>query len=126
MPTKKEQPPPLTDTELNDLAIRFVLGMLRSANPDVIGPKRWWERAKTALETAANAADGWPQMVSRMGSKLQILAPLAVTAKEVSFIGARFSTPEDFERFRYLCQRDALYIVAMARASKEAAKNAKN
>lgn len=126
MTAKKKQEQPLTDSELIDLSIRFVLAMLRSADTDVIGPKRWWERAKTSLETSASQAESWPQMVSKAGAKLQILAPLAVTAKEISSIGSKLSDEITFERFRHLCQRDALYIVAMARANKEAARNAKN
>lgn len=126
MGTKKQPAEPLTDTELTDLSIRFVLAMMKSADVEVISPKRWWERAKTALETAASQAESWQQMVSKAGAKLQIISPLAETAKAISSIGNHLSTSENFERFRHLCQRDALYIVAMARANKEAAKNAKN
>jgi hypothetical protein len=125
MTTNNPPREPLTDSDLIALAIRFVLGILKSADSKVIGAKRWWDRAKTSLETAASVAESWPQMASKAGEKLQITSPSAVTALVIADLGSKLGTDEEFERFRYLCQRDALYIVAMARAAKEESKEEK-
>ena len=122
MRSATEQAESLTDEDLLDLATRTVLAVLKSADPEVIGRMNWWDRAKTALETAANSAESWSHMVSRMGGKLQITSPLAATAKEISSIGRHLKDEQIFERFRSLCQRDALYIVAIARMQREEAK----
>jgi hypothetical protein len=119
MKSPKEQRMNLTDEELTDLAQDLILALLKSADTEVIKPKVWWERAKTALETGANAAHSFQHMVSRCGNKLQLLAPLAVTSKTISSISSKLNDEILFERFRYICQRDAIYIIAMARVKRE-------
>jgi len=90
----------------------------------VVKPKDWWERARTALVTAAAVADTWPQMVSRQLAKLQVRATAPQTAESVEIIGKQFVElgPAAWSRFRALCERDALYIVAMAQAASSKAK----
>ena len=117
--SETEQAARLSDDGLEDFAIRFVLAMLRSADPEIIGPRNWWERARTALETSAACAESWSQMVSRCGVKLQVRQTTAGTSSEIKALGEALDDPAVFERFRYLSQRDALYIVAMARARRD-------
>lgn len=114
---------PPTDSELTDLATRLVLSMMRSASTDKIRPQDWWDRAKTALETSASVAEGFPQMVSRFAAKIQVEGSLSEsTCKAISSLGETFQgfgREETWERFRRLCERDAVYIVAIARATRQ-------
>lgn len=103
------------DEALTSTAVDFVLTMLSSASTDVIDPKHWWTRARTALETSSQATS-WPEMVSRFGAKLQIEALTERSAKSISSIGEFLGKENLFKRFRSLCKRDALYITAMAQA----------
>lgn len=119
MLSQSEQKQSLTDGELIQLAVVFILGMLRSANSKVIDPRKWWERAKTALETAASRGDTWPKMVSTCGKKLQIEAPTSATTKAICSVQEKIPDSETFKRFRRLCLRDALYVIAMARIERE-------
>ena len=97
------------------LAQRLVLAMMRSASTDKISPKQWWERARSALETAAVAAESWPHLISEMARKLQIETLSAPSANEVCSMVSE-ATP--FEEFRSVCERDALYVVALAQAQR--------
>jgi hypothetical protein len=104
---------------INDMGIRLVLTMMASAPHDKIKALDWWPRAKSALETAADAASCWPQMISKMSAKLQIDATTIATANEIRVIGEQVGTGEMFERFRSICRRDAVFIVAMSQARRD-------
>lgn len=101
-----------------ELAIRLVRAVMRSASVETISPRHWWDRAKAALETAASAAEGWPDLVSRMCRKLQISVPNDYTASSVFGIGREVG--RHFQTFCKIAERDAIYIVAMARAENQA------
>jgi predicted nicotinamide N-methyase len=111
-------PGPELDLVLTDIAVAWVRAAMRSVDPAVVRPKDWWERARTSLVTAAAVADTWPQMVARHLGKLQVRATAAVTATAVEVLGAQLVELGEhaWPRFRALCERDALYIVAMAQA----------
>ena len=125
MKSQEEPKTNLTDEELTQIGIDYILGILRSASTDVIDPKKWWERAKTALETGAAAAATFPQMVSKTANKLQIGAPTESTSNVISSISLRLTDQKDFERFRYICQRDSIYIIALARIQRDEQKRNK-
>jgi hypothetical protein len=110
---------------INEMGISLVLTMMASVPHDKIKALDWWPRAKSALETAADAASCWPQMVSKMASKLQIDATTIATAKEISLIGEQVGTGAMFERFRSICRRDAVFIVAMSQARRDEQRQAK-
>ena len=118
----------LTDSDMITLGIDFILGMMASANPEVIDPRKWWDRAKTALEVSSDCAENWSHMVSKCGEKLQISSPNEKTSTMIEAISKDMDSTI-FERFRYLIKRDSLYIVAMARVvrsqQKEEQKNIK-
>lgn len=105
------------------LAVDLLLAVMRSASTDKIRPIDWWSRGKSALEVAAAQAETFSHLVSRMGAKLQIEAFRAESSKEISSLG-RTLKDGDFIHFRDLCQRDALYIAALAQAHKAALKEA--
>ena len=113
------------DDILTDLAVDLVLTMMASASSENISGMDWWPRARSALETAADVADSYPQMISKMGAKLQIDAARNDTAKGISLLGDQLKTVQAFERFRALCRRDALYIVAMAQAKRDEQKKSR-
>lgn len=110
----KSQTEPLDDMELIDLAVRMVLAMMRSASTDNVKPMDWWDRARTALEASASVAESWSQMVSKFGAKIQVISLKDSSAREICSVGDGVTA--NWDRFRALAQRDALYITAMAQA----------
>jgi hypothetical protein len=106
------------DAVLTDLAVEWLRASMKSASTDVIDPRDWWERARTALVTAAATAETWPQMVARQLGKLQVTSTVEQTATAIRITGEQLSElgPAAWPRFRALCERDGLYIAAMAQA----------
>ena len=105
----------MTDDDLAGLAVDLVLALMASASTDQIRPVDWWPRARAALETAAAASSGLRRMVSVMGRKLQIDGAMGErSAISVARMAETLAPPDIFARFRSLCQRDALFIVAAA------------
>jgi hypothetical protein len=96
-----------------DLAVRLVLAVIRSASTEKIRPVDWWIRAQSALRSGAAMAQSYGQMISTMGRKLQIDTFTRYSSTEISIIGKEIG---DFEAFRHMCERDALYVVAEAQA----------
>lgn len=110
----------LDDTHLHTLAVRLVLGVMRSASTEKIRPMDWWSRAQSALHSAAAmSARSFGQMTSVMGRKLQIDTYNASSASVISSIGEQLTDPDLYEAFRSLCERDALYVVAEAQARRQ-------
>jgi hypothetical protein len=99
---------------LIDIAVKFVLAMKRSIPKDTISPEYLWPRISSALETSASIAENWPQMVSKMAQKLGATAPHTATSRELSSLYGEIG--EHWDEWRYLCERDTFYIVAMAQA----------
>jgi hypothetical protein len=104
------------DGHIDVLGVRLVLAMMQSASTNNIRPVDWWTRAQSAIHSAAAMATSYGQMVSVMGRKLNIDTFTRASSVEISSIGAAI---EDFEAFRYECERDALYIVAEAQARRQ-------
>lgn len=94
----------------------LVLAVMASASTERIDPRRWWERAKTALETGAAVSADFPEMVSVMARKLEIEVLSTASAERVNALAHELG--EDFEPFRRLCEDQALYAVAMAQAAR--------
>ena len=111
MNTQEMQP---DEALLLDLAVRFVLAMKRSIPKDSIAPEFLWPRIASALETSASVAESWHQMVSKMAQKLGASSPHKATSKELNLVCSDLG--DHFEQFRYLCERDTFYVVAIAQA----------
>jgi hypothetical protein len=109
----------LDDMDLQALAVSLVLGVMRSASTEKIRPMDWWIRAQSALKSAASMAGSFGQLTSIMGRKLQIPTFNGISSRLISSIGEQVADPDDFESFRCLCERDALYIVAEAQARRQ-------
>lgn len=104
----------MDDNERLRAAIDLVRAMMGSASSDKIRRIEWWIRARNALETAATSADSFASMVSTMGRKLQIDATTISTARVVADLA--HAVASDFEAFRRYCEREHLFIVAIAQA----------
>lgn len=103
-----------------DYGAALVLAMMASASTERIRPVDWWTRAKSALETAAASCQDYPSLVSIMGRKLQIDATTKESSAELARIEAAVRL--EFERFRRVCERQALYIVALAQDARAVAR----
>lgn len=101
------------DDDMMDLAADLVATIMSSASTAKIRPQDWWERARSALETAAASADDFSGVVSLMCKKLQIDSLSNMSALAVVDIRDK-AVP--FEAFRDVCERKALYVVATVQA----------
>jgi hypothetical protein len=108
-------PTPPTDLQLHAHAEQFLHALLDSASVQQIGVARWWERAKTALETAAASSTSWRQCVARAGQKLQVNTFTASASATVATLAEVLDDETAFARWRTLATRDALTITAMVR-----------
>lgn len=113
-------PIPPTDLELHRFAERFLDALLDSADVRTIGVARWWERAKTGLETAAASSTSWRQCVAKAGRKMQIDTYTASSAATIAALAEDLDDPAAFSRWRTLATRDALTITAMVRHQRTA------
>ena len=100
-----------------DLAVELVLAIMRSASTEVIKPIDWWNRAQSAIHSAAAMAESYPHMVSIMCRKLQIDSLCAASSVRLVKLGRRLDGLE-FEDFRTLCERDSIYMVADAQVTR--------
>lgn len=98
---------------------RLILSVLSSVPHGSISPLRWWERAKSALMTAAERTYDWPAMVSAICDSLGVGTLRKNAARSISSLGEEWAETDAFERLRSRCERDAVYIVALARMSRD-------
>ena len=115
----------MNDEQITDLAVNLVLCMMSSASTDKIRPLDWWPRAKSSMVRAADTAETWSHMISKMADKLQIDTLSNRTALSIKKLGRQLQADEAFNRFRSICRRDAIYIVAMAQAKRDEQKRDK-
>lgn len=108
----------MTPEEQLRAAVDLVRSMMSSASSEQIRRIEWWSRAKSALETAAQSAGSFSSMVSVMGRKLQIDVTTIATGLEIASLA--LVVESDFESFRRYCEREALYIVAIAQSESAA------
>jgi len=108
----------MPEPDLIDATIRWQSALLDSASTDVIGVASWWDRATTALTTAAASATTYPQAVSTACKKLQIDTLSEPSARILSelekVIGPRLA------EWCETASRDAVYITAMTRVERTA------
>lgn len=104
-----------TDRELYEAAEQLLDALLSSASVDKIGRTRWWDRAKTALETGAASSTNFYQAAAKTAAKLQIDTLNEHAAGTVVQLKDMLHDPATFARWRTLCMRDALVIAANVR-----------
>lgn len=109
-------PTPLTDAQLHTLAEDLLDALLDSADTTRVGPARWWERAKTALETAAASSTTFREAAARAGRKMEVTAFRESSSSTIADLAQILDDPTTFGRWRTLATRDALVITAMVRA----------
>lgn len=102
------------------MAEDFLDALLSAADVDAVGMTRWWERAKTALETAAAASDCWRQCAAKAAKKLQVEAPDERLSKTVAALAKHLDDPNIYQRWAQLAERDALSITALVRERRTA------
>lgn len=109
------------DTELKEIqaAATLVLALMSSVPQGTISPIRWWERAKSALSSASERTYDWPAMVSAMCDSLGISSLQKRSASAIYSLASDWSEAEAFERLRARCERDAVYVVAIARMRRD-------
>lgn len=103
-------------------AVDLTLALMASASTDRISPRDWWDRATSALTTAAARASSLPHMVSVMARKLTIDSLRSHSAEAINLLSSELSEPRTFETFRALCERDAIFVVAIARQRRQEAR----
>lgn len=108
-----------SDLQLHQMSERFLDAMLSSADPDTVGPARWWDRAVSALETGAAGSTSFRQTVARAGKRLQITAFNPATAVAVAELAETLDDPRVFARWRQLVKRDATVIAGMVRNQRQ-------
>lgn len=115
--------PAWTQEELMDVGVAITLALSSSMDPEVVSPKRWWARLQSAIQTSAERSYSWPQLTSAAAKSLQIgvlsrktASVLCSTGRDHGLEGARF------EALRTVLERDAHFIVALARAERDARK----
>lgn len=112
------------DIDLPELAVRFLDALLDSASVDLIGVANWWLRATSALRVAASA-QSYGHAVSAAAGKLQIDVLSAGSSKALA--GLEASIAPEFGQWCAVADREAEYVVALARlarSSRSAARKA--
>jgi len=113
---QEEQKNSVDDNDLTNTAVELVVSLMKSADTEIIKPRDWWKRAKTALIVSSSVAETYNSMISKYLEKIQVAAPRIDTSEKIAEVGEYISSIglSGWERFRFLCERDALYIIAMA------------
>lgn len=107
---------PLSDLDLYTMAVDFLDALLTVVHKEETIPyTSRYDRARTALETAAASADSWPQCASRAARKLQVDTPDEWLSQAVVRIGKHLGDRSVYRRWARLAERDALYITAVTR-----------
>lgn len=103
--------------------MRFLDCLLSEADVETIGRTYWWDRAKTALETASTTGTAFSEVVATACRKLQITWALSAKgATEIAAIGEALSDPGVFADWRELMASDAIYITALTRVHRQSRK----
>jgi len=106
--------------DFHDIAVDFILAVMRSASTDKIKPIDWWQRAKTALESSAGGAAHWDDLLTRAARKLQIDVYREASSAAFEEI---IEDVADFRAFASYCRRHSIAIVAAAQAKSSAARD---
>ena len=108
-----------SEIDLERWAIQLIKAISSSMDSDRVDPRKWWQRLRTALERASRTGRSWSHMVSVMAKQCQIDALKPGSANSICSLEQPAADAGLFERFRRVCERDALYLVAMAEAERQ-------
>lgn len=102
--------------DLTTLTVEWLSALLDSASVDIIGATHWWDRAASALETAAAGADSAAQATTIACRKLQIDVLSEQSSATVADIAARLDTRwgEWVEKIA----AESIYLVALCRVQR--------
>lgn len=115
--------PPSSDPV--DEAVRLLDALLDSADVQTVGVSDWWDRARTALETAAAGAEDFAHLVSIGCRKLQIDSLNERASRTIADLGTALADRRRFEEFRGVAHRDAVYLTALTRVHRQNAHHAR-
>lgn len=111
----------MTDERLRECAVNALLAALASVPRGTIPATAWWERGRSALETAADRAADWPQFCATLAAKLGIRVFTERSADSLLRTGREIAVDDSFTRFREICgPAEAVYVVAEAQIENKA------
>ena len=99
-----------------DQQLRCAIDLVRAMSASMSEKIRrieWWSRLKSALETSAQSADSFGSLVSTMAARLQIDVTTIEAGERIADLANRVDDVPAFIRY---CDREAMYIVALAQA----------
>lgn len=111
-------PPDWTDT-----TVTLLSALLDSADVTTIGVSHWWDRATSALTTAAAGGSDAAHAVEIACRKLQIETLSAPSARTVVQLVPLID--QGFEDWAATVAREAVYLVALTRVTRDEARKAK-
>lgn len=117
----------MTDERLRECAVNALLAALASVPRGTIPATAWWERGRSALETAADRAADWPTFCSTLAAKLGIRTFTERSADSLLRIGREIAGDDAFDRLREICgPSEAVYIVAEAQIENKTRKGSRH
>lgn len=113
----------MTDTPdhatLIGYAVDLINALLDDTDTDTVGVANFWDRARTAIETGAASGTEFSETVSTAARKLQITWSFSPgTSATVARLAGDLADPAAFAAWRELCQRDAVYLTAIAKVAR--------
>lgn len=108
--------------DMTDATVDLLNALLDSADVQTIGVANWWPRAATALETAAAGGESAAHAVTIAARKLQIETLTRDASETVARVAPLIDA--DYPGWSETVAREAVYIVALARVSREERKTA--
>lgn len=105
-----------TPTDLRDATVTWLSSLLDSASTDVIGVANWWDRATSALTTAATAPT-YGSAVTTGARKLQIDTLTAESSRTLADLETTIAPHLD--EWCEIVHTEAPYLVALVRIHRQ-------
>lgn len=98
--------------------------LLDSASSDQIGVANWWDRATSALVTAAAGASTIGEATTIAAHKLELESTVPYT--DEALVPACEAIAAEFAAWQQLVDRESVYLIALTRVTRQARKNRKS
>lgn len=106
-----------TPNNLQDATVTWLSALLDSASVDTIGVTNWWDRATSALATAATATT-YGEATTTAARKLQIDTLTARTAETITQLEPLITA--DYPAWQHLAASETPYLIALTRITRQA------
>lgn len=113
---------PTNHQTLVDATITWINSLLDSASSDVIGVANWWDRATSALVTAAAGASTIGEATTIAARKLQIES--TSPGSDATLLEASKVIAADFAGWQRIVDTEAVYLIALARVARKTRRKA--